>query len=829
MMHSNVDQALTPRARFGVLAGLLVAGFTFAFMPCSASADLRGGTWDYRMKITFPGYTNAETLADFPALVTFSEDLPTFSYSQFSAPVTGGDLRFRDANDIRELDFEIEQWWPVVTPTNIAGCVLWLRADDGVLTDGSTVTNWLDCSGNNNHASTTDPNLQPTLVNGVVNGLPVVRFPNQYRYLTFSPTIAAQGSTVFIIYRSSGPNVYATPLGSKAQGGTDWLHMLSYNNTRCLEEGGGAQSLYTSVSAQDWHVQVMQLAQGDYRLWLDNVLTGPSGNTRTFTPFTDVGNLQGDFAEVVVYNRSLTDKERRQVSYYLAAKYGWTPVVGFKPTDITDCALWLKADDGVQTDGSVVTNWLDRSGNNNHAVQGDALRQPTLTNGVINGLPVVRFADTGQYLTFNSTIVAQESTVFIIFRQTGANGWYQPLDSKGQGGNSWLHMIRDNNTRCLEEGGGAQSIYTGESSGAWRVQAMQLAQGDYRLWLDTILFGTSGNMRTFTPFTDVGSFPGELAEVVVYRRTLTMSERNHVDSYLAAKYGVSTVYADRPEPSYVWVKVPAMAGTNTCIWAHWGNTTRTNLPAYATNGATWNSGYAAVWHLGDTPATSLADSTASRYAATSGNVIPSNSGKVGGCLAFDGAASSMNVASTDRLKLLGGRFTLSAWVNLNASDDGVILGKGQNGQTWYSWFLTVGNNNGVDDGNTPNRLCVGVRNAGGPDKTLVTQTSDVPLSSWVHVAGTLDGSALTLYVNGVSNNAVATGIAPYDLATQLWGGADDGRDYLNGRIDELRVEDVARSPDWISACWMNQAPVSTFTSYGTVAKVYPKGVLIIVY
>jgi hypothetical protein len=325
----------------------------------------------------------------------------------------------------------------------------------------------------------------------------------------------------------------------------------------------------------------------------------------------------------------------------------------------------------------------------------------------------------------------------------------------------------------------------------------------------------------------VGSFPGELAEVVVYRRPLTNSERNQVGAYLAAKYGVSTAYKDKPELSHVWVKVPAMAGTNSCVWAHWGNTTQTNLPPCATNGAAWNSGYAAVWHLGDTQTVSMADSTANGNAAASGNVFPSGNGKVGGCRAFDGAASSMNVASTDRLKLLGGRFTLSAWVNLNASDDGVILGKGQRGQTWYSWFLTVGNNNGVDEGNTPNRLCVGVRNVGDAPKTLVTQTSDVPLSGWVHVAGTLDGSALTLYVNGVSNNAVATGIAPYDIPTQLWSGADDGRDYLNGRIDELRVEDVSRSPGWISACWMNQAPGSTFSSFGTVQKVYPRGTLVV--
>jgi hypothetical protein len=162
--------------------------------------------------------------------------------------------------------------------------------------------------------------------------------------------------------------------------------------------------------------------------------------------------------------------------------------------------------------------------------------------------------------------------------------------------------------------------------------------------------------------------------------------------------------------------------------------------------------------------------------------------------------------------LLGGQFTLSAWVSLNNATNGVIIGKGQNGQSWYSWFLSVGNNPGVDQYNTANRLCVGVRSSGSTGDVLATQTSNMTLSKWVHVVGTLDGGNLNLYVNGQLNATTPTTVAPYSNTSQLWIGADSGRDYLNGKMDELRVESVPRSPNWIAANYLNIASNSFFNS-----------------
>jgi len=64
-----------------------------------------------RTTVTFSGYTNDETLLDFPVLVQLGTNVPGFSYSQFASPADGADLRFTSENG-RELPYQIDTWNP---------------------------------------------------------------------------------------------------------------------------------------------------------------------------------------------------------------------------------------------------------------------------------------------------------------------------------------------------------------------------------------------------------------------------------------------------------------------------------------------------------------------------------------------------------------------------------------------------------------------------------------------------------------------------------------------------------------------------------------------
>jgi hypothetical protein len=73
------------------------------------TAGLSTGDYAFRAKISFPRYTNAAVLANFPVLVNLATAIPGFSYAQFASP-TGGDLRFTDAGGLTPLPYEINRW-----------------------------------------------------------------------------------------------------------------------------------------------------------------------------------------------------------------------------------------------------------------------------------------------------------------------------------------------------------------------------------------------------------------------------------------------------------------------------------------------------------------------------------------------------------------------------------------------------------------------------------------------------------------------------------------------------------------------------------------------
>ena len=74
-----------------------------------------------KMKVALAGYNRGETLTNFPVLVRFSTGMTNgFAYSQVFSPFAY-DLRFKDATETQELNYEVENW-----NTNGESCV-WVQ------------------------------------------------------------------------------------------------------------------------------------------------------------------------------------------------------------------------------------------------------------------------------------------------------------------------------------------------------------------------------------------------------------------------------------------------------------------------------------------------------------------------------------------------------------------------------------------------------------------------------------------------------------------------------------------------------------------------------
>ena len=90
---------------------------------------------------------------------------------------------------------------------------------------------------------------------------------------------------------------------------------------------------------------------------------------------------------------------------------GYTPTTfqirtyrSFEPTEISGLKLWLDAGDLTGADGSSVSAWLDKSGNEAHFSQATALNQPTLQTNELNSKNIVRFDGTNDYLSSTNVL-----------------------------------------------------------------------------------------------------------------------------------------------------------------------------------------------------------------------------------------------------------------------------------------------------------------------------------------------------------------------------------------------------------------------------------------
>src|SRR5262249_52139892 len=127
-------------------------------------------------------------------------------------------------------------------------------------------------------------------------------------------------------------------------------------------------------------------------------------------------------------------------------------------------------------------------------------------------------------------------------------------------------------------------------------------------------------------------------------------------------------------------------------------------------------------------------------------------------------------------------FTLSAWAQVPTLPTAwtAIAAKSRDAAPWYGLW--------IDD----SAHWV----AGGP-----VNITGIPASTgWSHVAVVQDGTAGARQLD-VNGGAVASDVAQAATGTgQLWiGGSASVSEYFEGTIDEVRISNAARSPDWIAA------------------------------
>ena len=264
--------------------------------------------------------------------------------------------------------------------------------------------------------------------------------------------------------------------------------------------------------------------------------------------------------------------------------------------------------------------------------------------------------------------------------------------------------------------------------------------------------------------------------------------------------------------SYVWVKLPSLVNSATKIYAFWGMAGQT-APAYTTNGSTWTSSYVAVYHLA-TVGSSLSAADATRV--NNGTVVgdpAATAGKVDGGGSFlTGGNNNISIPDSPSTRITG-KLTLSAWINptsINATYPGEIIEKRNDDASEMNYGMWLWN-----DGTLNFHFF-------DSDYRIFNSTGTVSLSTWTYVTIVVDESAptkLSMYLNGSLDSTPAyTGSMVSRTSPLHIGSGPYGDSYqFKGSLDEVRISNVAQSPNWVWACYMNQASNSDFVTVTAVA------------
>jgi hypothetical protein len=230
----------------------------------------------------------------------------------------------------------------------------------------------------------------------------------------------------------------------------------------------------------------------------------------------------------------------------------------FSPALLDPAAWWDAADASTITVSSGdVSQWDDRTGNGWNVAQGTVANQPRYGDVTLNGVNVLTFtAANGERLNGTQTgfnALTNGSTLIAVAR-SGSNAASKILVSQALGsGTAATVFLQALDTEVWNSNVASASVSVGSATTTWRRHAVVIPAGtgnnvtieqDGGATTATSSGTTSGTaatgvLRIGTNAADTGArFLGDVAEIILWDRELTATERARVDAYLVRKWGL---------------------------------------------------------------------------------------------------------------------------------------------------------------------------------------------------------------------------------------------------------------------------------------------------
>lgn len=275
--------------------------------------------------------------------------------------------------------------------------------------------------------------------------------------------------------------------------------------------------------------------------------------------------------------------------------------------------------------------------------------------------------------------------------------------------------------------------------------------------------------------------------------------------------------------SLVWVRVPRLEGNATALNVYFKPVRGVTVPAARSFREVWGgAGYKGVWHF----AGSVADSSPKALAATAHNVQYEVYGPLGQAFKSAGGSSGgyLDVADLGMWSdFNGSAFTVSAWIHNTVKADGYFdrIVSTKTADTEVAGFEVTRqkftyklNANGNRSGNYQH--AVEIQPYDMYDETIY--------ATFVFADGYYD-----MFVNGqrVGTPLTASALATPVKALTIGGAPGTTNNRWHGQIDEVRLQGVAQSDDWVKADYDTQKAGASFATIGEVERLKDVGAVLI--
>ena len=294
-------------------------------------------------------------------------------------------------------------------PIDIQSCQLWLDAADSSTTGGgSTLTTWLDKSGNGNTATSGSGTIAVSSTGLTFNG--------STNYMTIAGLAGAIANTSFVIFiveTFTGTSGYYFGDDNVNAGTNSALHIgyRSQTNQTFAFYSNDLED-YAVSGSNIRRVWTLWLPTGANRVTRRNGAVDVTlGNSNRLLSFTAprIGRVFGGnyypgiISEILVYTTDIGLQNVLPIEGYLAWKWGLqaslpathpfskfppSSALPFSPTNISNCQLWMDAAQDTSANNATITTIPDRSGN---GITLTAIGTITFYQNNRNGNPVYYF------------------------------------------------------------------------------------------------------------------------------------------------------------------------------------------------------------------------------------------------------------------------------------------------------------------------------------------------------------------------------------------------------------------------------------------------------